>query len=201
MKPTSDPLFDAFWQAFPRRDAKGAAERAWKAAVKLESPTRIIEGAKAYARLRASKGPEEAKFTCMPSTWLNQRRWGDAEIAEPAEEAQGPAPERRTGPSLSEATRALMLRKADLLTAALEDAEMDIDALAVELGTTAGSIRGDLLVILNRRAEEAARHGSDQISVIEADWADVRDREATHRSVEQANAQFGNHWKRTSAKW
>jgi hypothetical protein len=73
-KPVSDdPMFDAFWNAYPRRDAKGHARRAWLKAIRKCDPSVIIEGAARYGA-----DPNRSKeYTAMPATWLNGERWGD----------------------------------------------------------------------------------------------------------------------------
>lgn len=69
---SSDPLFDEFWAAYPRKTDKGNARKAWVKAVKKREPQAIIAAAASYA---ASK--PEPKFTAHPSTWLNGERWDD----------------------------------------------------------------------------------------------------------------------------
>ena len=65
--------FDEFWQTYPSRKAKGAAVRAWKAALKKADADTLIAAAAAYAR-DPKRDPE---FTAHASTWLNQERWLD----------------------------------------------------------------------------------------------------------------------------
>lgn len=68
-----DDGFDTFWQAYPRREAKGAARKAWAKAVTLADPAVIIAGALRY-RHDPNRDPA---FTAHPTTWLNQHRWED----------------------------------------------------------------------------------------------------------------------------
>ena len=64
--------FDSFWQVYPRRTARGAAEKAW---VKVSAdPETVIAAANTFATRSASTDP---KFIPHPATWLNQRRWED----------------------------------------------------------------------------------------------------------------------------
>jgi hypothetical protein len=65
------PLFDAFWKAYPRKVGKGAAQKAWAAAVRKADPDRIIEAVERYA------WPDEPSFIPHASTWLNGQRWED----------------------------------------------------------------------------------------------------------------------------
>ena len=65
--------FDEFWQAYPRRVAKGAARKVWDRIVKNTPPELIIKGAQRYA----ADPSREERFTAHPATWLNAERWGD----------------------------------------------------------------------------------------------------------------------------
>jgi len=63
--------FDLFWSAYPRREGKGRAEKAWVKAVRLASPDNIVEA------VHATKWAEEKQFIPLPASWLNDRRWED----------------------------------------------------------------------------------------------------------------------------
>lgn len=65
--------FAEFWAVYPRKKAKGAAERAWAKAVKLVDPAELM------ARLRAQIPVMMLKpqFIPHPATWLNGKRWED----------------------------------------------------------------------------------------------------------------------------
>lgn len=65
--------FDEFWQVYPNRKARGAAARAWKAAIKKADPDVIIAAAEAYA----ADPKRDPQFTAHGSTWLNAERWLD----------------------------------------------------------------------------------------------------------------------------
>lgn len=67
--------FDAFWQAYPQKTAKGAARRAWGRALRAVGGEhqRIVDGAKRY-RDDPNRDPG---FTAAPATWLNGDRWDD----------------------------------------------------------------------------------------------------------------------------
>jgi hypothetical protein len=76
-QPRADPNgFDEFWSIYPRREAQGAARKAWAKAVKTASVEEVLAGARAYrddpARKRA-----EPRFTKLPATWLNAECWTD----------------------------------------------------------------------------------------------------------------------------
>lgn len=69
--------FDAFWSAYPRKTAKGAARKAW--AVLNPSPdlqTRILEAVSQHRSCRQWLS-EGGRFIPHPATWLNQKRWED----------------------------------------------------------------------------------------------------------------------------
>lgn len=68
--PLSPHGFDAFWEAYPLRKARGAAVKAWGKAIMRAPPETIIAAAAAYR-------PAETKFTKHPATWLNQDCWTD----------------------------------------------------------------------------------------------------------------------------
>ena len=74
--------FETFWQAYPRRIAKGAAIRAFFSATKIATFSEIMDGVRRYAQTRP-----DPKYTPHPATWLNQQRWAD----EIKEEANGKA--------------------------------------------------------------------------------------------------------------
>lgn len=66
--------FDEFWQASPRKVAKPAALRAYKAALAKAAPEVILSGVVAYAESVKGKDP---KYIAHPATWLNAERWQD----------------------------------------------------------------------------------------------------------------------------
>ncbi|MCP4928811.1 MAG: helix-turn-helix domain-containing protein, partial [Gammaproteobacteria bacterium] len=63
--------FEEFWKAYPRKVAKPAAVRAFKA-VKAEKHLQAI-----VVNLKTRYIATEKKFIPNPSTYLNQRRWED----------------------------------------------------------------------------------------------------------------------------
>lgn len=69
--------FGAFWQAYPRKQGKGAAEAAWKKIKQTDELKDLI----LKAVVSQSKQWHDPKFIPHPSTWLNQRRWED--VVEP----------------------------------------------------------------------------------------------------------------------
>ena len=80
----NDPLFKAFWEAYPRKDDKGAGRKAWLSALRNKRVTaeKIAESAALY---RAD--PKRTKqFTKHPSTWLNAEAWANYDEVEPEDE-------------------------------------------------------------------------------------------------------------------
>ncbi|CAJ0885239.1 hypothetical protein AMST5_03597 [freshwater sediment metagenome] len=73
--------FDEFYQAYPRREGRRAAERAYKAALKRGAdPAAILRAAARYS-VERTREPDAAKrhqFTKLPATWLNGDHWLDA---------------------------------------------------------------------------------------------------------------------------
>lgn len=67
--------FAEFWAAYPRKEGKRAAEKAYAAARKREVPAaRLLVAAKRYAAVTAHT---EDRFVAHPATWLNQGRYDD----------------------------------------------------------------------------------------------------------------------------
>lgn len=71
--------FGEFWEVFPKRVAKAAAQRRWKTVVSSGvDPEAIIGGAKRYAD--QVRGTDPA-FIKQPDGWLLAGRWEDEELA------------------------------------------------------------------------------------------------------------------------
>ena len=67
----ADSSFSEFWGSYPRKVGKGAAEKAWRSAVKVAPADVILAGARNYV------WPKDPQFIPHPATWLNQHRWND----------------------------------------------------------------------------------------------------------------------------
>lgn len=66
-------MFAQFWDHYPRRVGKLAAQRAFARALKQASADDILRGL-----IRALRFfPREERFIPHPATWLNQGRWMD----------------------------------------------------------------------------------------------------------------------------
>jgi hypothetical protein len=70
--------FAEFWELYPRKTAKGAAEKAWPKAVKRAGGAeQIVKGLRG---LLPTLSRSEPQFIPHPASWLNAGRWED-EIA------------------------------------------------------------------------------------------------------------------------
>jgi len=67
-------VFDLFWELYPKKEAKGAAAKAFKTASKKIDPNSIILGLKAHLPILAKT---ERQFIPLAGTWLNAERWAD----------------------------------------------------------------------------------------------------------------------------
>lgn len=77
---STDPRFVEFWNTYPKRVGRGAALRAFIAALKRAPVEDILKGA---ARYRDDPGRTE-QYTAHASTWLNADRWSDeATVTQP----------------------------------------------------------------------------------------------------------------------
>lgn len=90
-KREAEAAFEQFWQAYPRKAAKGRARKAWSTAITKADLQTIINGATRYGREQADKDPE---FIKHPATWLAGECWLD----EPAARRSG---RNRQGPRSS----------------------------------------------------------------------------------------------------
>lgn len=70
--------FTEFWQAYPRKVGKGAAEKAW---AKLKPDLQIVLSALAWQSRQDGWTKDQGVFIPHPATYLNQRRWEDEKPA------------------------------------------------------------------------------------------------------------------------
>lgn len=80
-----DLEFDRWWELYPRKDAKGQARKAYRAAAKKVGPQVLLEAVRAQREALVARKAEG--FCPLPSTWLNGERWGD-EVAVPEEDEE-----------------------------------------------------------------------------------------------------------------
>lgn len=99
--PPAPDAFDSFWAAYPRKVAKGAARRAWAAALKRgATPAHITAAATRHAAQWRALGTAP-QYIPYPATWLTGERYDDAPEPVPAHN-QPPlpgAPQRYTDPA------------------------------------------------------------------------------------------------------
>jgi hypothetical protein len=67
------PGFAAFWDAYPSSNAKQAAIKAYRSALKKTDPDTLLRGAERY-RDDPRRSPD---YTAHASSWLNAGRWED----------------------------------------------------------------------------------------------------------------------------
>lgn len=75
--------FDLFWQAYPRKTAKGAARKAW---AKLSPDTATVQkmlDALNWQRHQPQWLKDGGQFIPMPATYINQERWDDEPVNVP----------------------------------------------------------------------------------------------------------------------
>ena len=66
--------FDQFWESYPKKIGKGAAEKSWK---KVAEPLANILEAIATQKTWPEWVKDGGQFIPHPATWLNQKRWLD----------------------------------------------------------------------------------------------------------------------------
>ena len=74
---TRETRFGEFWAAYPRKQGKGAAEKAWG---KIKPNAKVFD--QIMSAVESQKHCEQwqkhnGQFIPNPATWLNQRRWED----------------------------------------------------------------------------------------------------------------------------
>lgn len=70
------PGFAEFWEAYPRREAKPRAIKAFASALRVAPFSSIMAGVAAWSASWTATETDVA-FVPHPATWLNERRWDD----------------------------------------------------------------------------------------------------------------------------
>jgi len=74
----TDARFEEFWKAYPKKQGKGAALKAWN---KIKPDKRLFETILASVRDNVENNQQwrrdNGQYIPNPSTWLNQQRWLD----------------------------------------------------------------------------------------------------------------------------
>ena len=78
---TAGAAFDAFWKTYPKKVGKDAAEKVWARKVKADDVQAVMD---ALDKQRSSEqwNQDGGRFIPHPSTWLNQGRWKDEDVAD-----------------------------------------------------------------------------------------------------------------------
>lgn len=77
-EPTSNPLFDRFWAAYPRKVGKPKAQTAFARLRTTEREVdRMLAAIACQSKAYGWDRKENWKYIPHPATWLNQRRWED----------------------------------------------------------------------------------------------------------------------------
>ena len=74
--PEAPDLFDVFWAAYPRKQGKGAARRAWRKLVHPVPLGRILDAISWHKTTPQWKNNGN-KYIPLPSTYINNKRWFD----------------------------------------------------------------------------------------------------------------------------
>jgi len=69
--------FEEFWEAYPRKTGKGAAEKAFEKISPTKELHETMIRAVRSASLSRQWTEENGRFIPNPATWLNQKRWED----------------------------------------------------------------------------------------------------------------------------
>ncbi len=83
--------FDVFWKAFPRKEAKGAAEKAWQKIPKPMETLPLMLSAIERQKKSDQWRKEGGQFIPHPATWLNKKRWLDEAVETGASKPAEPA--------------------------------------------------------------------------------------------------------------
>lgn len=75
--------FDEFWDRYPLKVGKLAAEKEYMKARRLASREKLLDGVTRYRETKPDDWP-----WCHPKTWLSQGRWLD-EVKAPARKVAG----------------------------------------------------------------------------------------------------------------
>lgn len=76
-KREKEPLFDQFWNAYPRKVSKGAARKAWGKLKPDEALTQTIITAVGRQITSEQWVKDGGQYIPHPATWLNNKRWED----------------------------------------------------------------------------------------------------------------------------
>lgn len=69
--------FAAFYQKFPRREARADAAKAWRQTAAVRPPLDVLLAAIERQRVELDWCRERRRFIPLPATWLRGERWAD----------------------------------------------------------------------------------------------------------------------------
>ena len=75
--PGYSPEFETFWTAYPRKEAKGSAFKAWQ---KQKPPLSACLSALAWQKKSDQWTKDAGSFIPHPASWINARRWEDEPV-------------------------------------------------------------------------------------------------------------------------
>jgi hypothetical protein len=75
-------LFAQFWEQYPKKKAKEAAQRAWEKRRPNDELLAVILRALEHQKASPDWQKESGRYIPFPATWLNEARWTDQEEVE-----------------------------------------------------------------------------------------------------------------------
>ena len=102
-----DADFDRFWAAYPRKEGKGAARKAFGKARRKAALEAMLSAVELQKR-SPQWSRDDGRYIPMPATWLNQERWGDSPNAGRPNDAGCPRPEQPPGGTRKKTYRELI---------------------------------------------------------------------------------------------
>jgi hypothetical protein len=79
--------FEIWWQAYPKKTAKGAARKSFQKAITLTTLDAML-AALEWQRTQEQWVKDGGQWIPMPSTYLNQERWEAQPMEQPTGKAQ-----------------------------------------------------------------------------------------------------------------
>lgn len=95
LKTARDELFERFWNAYPKKKAKVDARNAWNRLAPDMDLCWKMSAALTQQKQSEDWKREAGRFIPYPATWLNQRRWEDADTLDAPDEPAEAGEERK----------------------------------------------------------------------------------------------------------
>jgi len=77
LPPVGGDEFERFYQTYPRKEARGDAEKAWKQTARDRPPIEALLSAISLQRSSDQWTKEGGQFIPLPAGWLRKKRWAD----------------------------------------------------------------------------------------------------------------------------